>query len=573
LQLSTDLLIRQPETPIMKFIRSIFVRVAAVLLLINLLPGTPLDARSSVMAQEAAPVAAPPVTGQYVPPSAIAVIVLHPQAFFSQHSMRMMPLELIRAAGEQQLGINPLQIQQIKIVIGETGAMGPIFGAVVQMAGAVALEDLNPEVIQTEQAITIGGREYYSIDNVPPEVMFHQVDPRTALVGMQPLLEEMLAATGDEPPLAPLLKQLQHSDHALAIWAVEPVRPMLQAALDQQLQMAAGMFPASILALRELPALTEHVQARLNFGDRFEAQLTFAAVDDRSSERLETLLNAALADTRQAMLEQMQPVGMEDPATFEALRDYAHRVSGEIIKTLTPVRDGDRVNVTVKEDIPHLMMLGMMSGISMRGMPLGRGAARQARSTNNLKQIGLAMHNYADAYRGFPDPAIRDADGKPLLSWRVAILPFVEQQALYEQFRLDEPWDSEHNLALAEKMPSVYRHPASTAPQNHTVYQVISGETIGLQAEGRTSFAQITDGTSNTMLAAEIEDEFAVPWTKPEDVQIDPEDPWVALGGHDREGVHALFMDGSVRRIPYWLEPEKLWHLMTRAGGEVVERF
>ncbi len=79
---------------------------------------------------------------------------------------------------------------------------------------------------------------------------------------------------------------------------------------------------------------------------------------------------------------------------------------------------------------------------------------------NNLKQIGLAMHNYESTFGTFPPAYIADkATGKPLLSWRVAILPFLEQDALYKQFHLDEPWDSAHNKTLIARMPPVYRSP------------------------------------------------------------------------------------------------------------------
>src|SRR5207249_2796575 len=82
-------------------------------------------------------------------------------------------------------------------------------------------------------------------------------------------------------------------------------------------------------------------------------------------------------------------------------------------------------------------------------------AGRRTVSQNNLKQIGLAMHNYHDTYRHFPPQALTDKNGKPLLSWRVAVLPFIEQDNLYRQFKLDEPWDSEHNRKLLERMPKL----------------------------------------------------------------------------------------------------------------------
>ncbi|HVS35105.1 MAG TPA: DUF1559 domain-containing protein, partial [Gemmataceae bacterium] len=106
-----------------------------------------------------------------------------------------------------------------------------------------------------------------------------------------------------------------------------------------------------------------------------------------------------------------------------------------------------------------------------------RDAARRATMVNDLKQLGLAVHNYHDANGAFPKPAIYDKDGKPLLSWRVMLLPYLEQNELYQQFHLDEPWDSDHNKKLLEKMPKVFAPPDSDAFKNHeAAFQALVGK-------------------------------------------------------------------------------------------------
>ena len=149
-------------------------------------------------------------------------------------------------------------------------------------------------------------------------------------------------------------------------------------------------------------------------------------------------------------------------------------------------------------------------------------ASRRAQSPNNLKQIALSLHNYHDAFGAFPAGYNADADGKPLLSWRVHMLPFIEQAQLYEQFHLDEPWDSPHNKALIEQMPAVYRSPNSTGKPGMSNYLGVSGaDGVFVRPQpGQklgTQFAQITDGTSNTIMTVEVPDESAVIWTKPGD--------------------------------------------------------
>jgi len=101
----------------------------------------------------------------------------------------------------------------------------------------------------------------------------------------------------------------------------------------------------------------------------------------------------------------------------------------------------------------------LVAGLLLPASNASRAAAVRSQATNNLKQIGLAMHNYHDVHASLPPAASHDDDDKPLLSWRVHVLPYVEQNELYKEFHLDEPWDSEHNKKLIPRMPVVYRTP------------------------------------------------------------------------------------------------------------------
>jgi Protein of unknown function (DUF1559) len=197
--------------------------------------------------------------------------------------------------------------------------------------------------------------------------------------------------------------------------------------------------------------------------------------------------------------------------------------------------------------------------------------AERMRSANNLKQLMLALHNYHDAHGHFPTD-VRDKDGKPLLSWRVAILPYVDQDALYKDFKLDEPWDSEHNKKLIDKMPKVLRSPRQAAAlKDRTTYLAPLGKGLMWDEPKGLKITQIADGTSNTVALVEADDDRAVVWSKPEDITIDPRNPVTGLLGHYAEGFHAAMADGSVRFFKKGIEPMALWALFTRAGGEVVE--
>jgi len=196
-------------------------------------------------------------------------------------------------------------------------------------------------------------------------------------------------------------------------------------------------------------------------------------------------------------------------------------------------------------------------------------------SKQNLKVIGLAMHNFRDTYNKFPFAAMyakNDKDRKkPLLSWRVAILPFIEEDKLWKEFKLDEPWDSDHNKKLLPRMPKIYG-PSDAKSDGSTFYQAFVGKGAAFDdGMKKINKADFTDGTSNTLLVAEADN--AVPWTKPEDLPYDPDKPLPKLGGLFDDGFHAMFADGSVQFIKKDIKPETLRALITRSGGEVVDRY
>jgi len=202
-------------------------------------------------------------------------------------------------------------------------------------------------------------------------------------------------------------------------------------------------------------------------------------------------------------------------------------------------------------------------------------AAARARQMSNLRQIGTAMYNYQEVHRYFPPVAKLSTDGRPLLSWRVVILPDLDRQDLYQKFHLDEPWDSPHNRALLDQMPDVYRS-RETIGTGETSMMLFVGRGAAFAAPedpaGRPlRIADIPDGTSNTIMLVEAGPDKAVPWTKPEDLQFQRTNPRAALGTVPRKGFLAALFDGSVRVLPADIEPAHLRALITPNGGEHID--
>ncbi len=195
-------------------------------------------------------------------------------------------------------------------------------------------------------------------------------------------------------------------------------------------------------------------------------------------------------------------------------------------------------------------------------------ASWRGQCVNNLKQIGLALHNYHAVNGCFPAAAIVDKEGRPLLSWRVAILPLLESEDLYERFHLDEPWDSPHNLGLLNLMPSCFACPSDeTLKPGATGYRAVLGGAFTSDFKPL-RFADFPDGTSNTLFVGESLQ--AVPWTKPDDLAVGGGLPLHGLGSRHDDGFNALLVDGSVRFLKNAIDPNVLSALITRGGGEVI---
>lgn len=199
-------------------------------------------------------------------------------------------------------------------------------------------------------------------------------------------------------------------------------------------------------------------------------------------------------------------------------------------------------------------------------------AERKKRSAAamNIREIGLAFHNFHLKHGYFPSESTKLPAAKHPVSWRIAILPFLEQQELFEQYNLDEPWDSENNKRLLNQVPAVFRHPAVPQQGTNASHVVFVGETATGTAVDQVSLQGITDGTSRTILVAETA--TSIPWTKPEDVEFDLAKPLPPIGNLLGGGWHATLADGSVSFIPATTSVDVVKALLTRSGNEPMEQ-
>jgi hypothetical protein len=243
-------------------------------------------------------------------------------------------------------------------------------------------------------------------------------------------------------------------------------------------------------------------------------------------------------------------------STYRAVPDLHKQIpkqlSEAIINWIKPTVKGRRIVIPIdglEKTSANLKLLAALAGSIDE-------KANRHRDTTKFKQIMLAMHNYHDANKVFPPhDKYRGKDGKHRLSWRVHILPYVEQRQLYDQFHLDEPWDSPHNKRLIEKMPDIYRSrsiqipPKAAVKPGYTTFLAPVGDNTVFGQAKATTFSTIIDGTSNTGILLEVKPDKAVPWTAPQDYDFDPKTPFAGIHiGSDGVWLCA-FADGSVHRL------------------------
>lgn len=209
---------------------------------------------------------------------------------------------------------------------------------------------------------------------------------------------------------------------------------------------------------------------------------------------------------------------------------------------------------------------GILVALLLPAVQAAREAARRAQSSNNLKQIALAIHNYHDTYACFPPAVVTDEDGQPLYSGRVLLLPFLNQEAMYNAFDKSKAWNSPENQALSTTVIPLFVDPSSTNPgAGQTDYLFVSGKGALFEAGKKVTFGDVPDGLSNTLMLVEVKNS-GINWAEPRDISISQ--PMSLPQGNHPGGNNAALADGSVRFISKTANPTVIRAMVTKDGGE-----
>ncbi len=322
------------------------------------------------------------------------------------------------------------------------------------------------------------------------------------------------------------------------------------------------------------PLIADGMRSITLAGTKERVELRVEAEDVAVAEKLEKLAGTAVDVT--AALATAHP----EVASMHA-----------IVKKIVHIQRADNV-LSLPINITELRADAEFQRVLLAELKQAKEGGSVNQRMNHMKQLGLAMHNHHDVSQCFPSSAaICSPEGKPLLSWRVAVLPWIEESKLFEEFHLDEPWDSPHNIALVKRMPSSYANPLhpDQSLKGETTYLVpVHPDSVFPPSDQRDvkeandhgqkyftrqgiNYRDIADGTSNTLMIVEVSPENAVPWTKPQDYEVDLAHPLAGIRNPNVKYFAKAWMDAHAKISEMEMDEAEFRKAITRAGKEVLD--
>ncbi|HEY4234561.1 MAG TPA: DUF1559 domain-containing protein [Lacipirellulaceae bacterium] len=516
----------------------------------------------------------------YVSPQAVIVAAIRPRQLLTSSATSLAPVEVASAAGIEYLGSDPADIDQVTIFSELFVGGPPNYGIVVKFAHPFKMTSIPGRLSAHTQPGTLGDEPY--LESTQPMLpSIYSPDSRTVVIAPDLLLRRLVnptpgAATGK---LIQRLANVPAGDDLYLACDVAAFRPLIALGLSQ-----AKDIPPEAKPYLDVPNLIESADLSFNLTHDALSQLIVHANDDASAEKLLAQTKAASEMWQDKFAEQMRNDFAKNPQMQGPIGDaylkYIDRMRHTPQSTWWHVeRAGPDISLfsfrpgnSPQMQLVYVSVIGILVALLLPAIQAAREAARRTQSMHNMRQLMLGLINYHDAKKSFPANASYDANGKPLLSWRVLILPYIEQQELYNQFHLDEPWDSDHNKPLVAQMPTLFADPSYISESGKTPYLAVVGEHCAFDgtAKGR-KVKDFTDGTSNTVMLVDVNPDRAVEWTKPDDFPFDVKNPTAGLDAGPHSGIWlAAFADGHVSAISNTIDPQAATAIFTRNGGEIL---
>lgn len=429
-------------------------------------------------------------------------------------------------------GMNPAQLELIKTA--DRGIVAAVKNTNQTIGAFNSQNPIDPEKVRQAfnggPAETVDGKVIYPIQGASG-IWFSLPDPKIVVVGGNMDKNAFVQILKGQNRLSANLQSQAAALRQSSVWfAVD-----LQGGLKGEMQQGLGAAPPPIqTAIRGAPS----VGFAMDITQGAKLQLGLQCANNADAAQVETEVNK-LKDQLQGL-------------AFLALQvPELKGAADDIVKSFKVEKQGAKVIAKMELTENSLKSLEKINPGNI-GLGLGGGASAEVELQNNLKNLGLAMHNYQDTYQSLPSPTVFIPMRNPNLSWRVNMLPFVENVGLYQQFKFDEPWDGPNNIKLLDKMPAIFA-PLGKQPKGNvkggTYIQLITGPgTLYPQKDTKAKIpGSFPDGTSNTILI--VEAGTLVPWTKPDDIVLTPGQPLPKLGAFHPHGFYAAMGDTTIRFV------------------------
>jgi hypothetical protein len=432
--------------------------------------------------------------------------------------------------------------------------------AVVRATSSIELSKLQ-SAIPNAQPVTVGQMTYLRVPEQPP-VAIWLADSTTAVIGSEDMVKQASAFT--KPPSGIDAKLFDGDSAIQLVFSPSNADAIFRHPMAQVPDEGP---PATMALAKHFLATAKGASFGMDLTDDLGFSVAARCGDAAAAQEMVKLLNASTEENKaqaEAQAAQMPPMLAPLMTLNKTLTDSQKiEAVGDICKVSMSAPGGGKQLAMFIPMIPLMMGSAMGQAMEQEGF-----SVEVTQQQDSLQSIAMALHNFHDLYGRFPKSTSQSESGDALLSWRVHLLPFLGHEDLYDQFVLEEPWDSPTNRPLADQIPEIFLTEDFALEAGLTVYQVPVGPGAAFEDNTEIRVRDFTDGTSNTILIVEASPERAVIWTQPGDYAFDPDGTLDGLQGVEPEGFNAAFADGRVGVV---LETaDALKALFTRNGGEQI---
>lgn len=475
---------------------------------------------------------------------------------------------------EREFTLKPAEVERITLVptVAANGDSVAIITTTKPYSEETVLKRFGPGT----QRKSSQGKEYH-VAGPPRRTAVHFLSDRIILFGdSEAPLQQFLQQPSAPPASRDWRAALDLAAHRYqGVVGVNLQSPKVQSFLQTAAQTVFSLYGVKhqLAFAKDLHAATLlfNLRSAALSGDRLELRLQLAFADAERSRRGATEVRALVTTVQKPLQNQVREIArnprLADLAStttkmpreafkwiFQFLEQFTLALQDIDIRA-----EGNVVDVR----LPHLAIdLAGFGTLMVEGAKMAEQAGKMAIDSANLIRLGLALQDYVANHKHLPPAALYSPTGQPLLSWRVALLPYLDRKNLYQRFNLSESWDGPNNQKLLQEMPEVFGRSGSNPPGFTCSYRAIVGPGTCFEGTQGLPLAAISDGPAQTM--AVIKATTAVPWTKPDEITYAPNQPLPMLGEL------AIFANGSVRRLDPGCDEAMRRALVTRNGGEKI---